>query len=272
MKQETGIWIGSKRHRHRHHWSCIIAIAPSAKIGDSKPGQMGLKSLWPLSIQKCKSKMNPIRENRKCLNTEGGPLQLMALASDHQHANIATEAMDLLRSMKIDGIHGDDTHYRYLIYLTEKLEAHEFPNLTRPMICHWEHLLAAKNDLQPLHFILKNVRPWWHRWLCGPNKIASAGSPQLSRWLGQCIQNLNQDGVAQEVLAGEQPHFTFLPPKIQPIMEMMNQLPVPAESTVSVYTCLSCTGRMTLIQPWFAPSLASTLKRWLTFIVIANIM
>ena len=61
--------------------------------------------------------------------------------------------------------------------------------------------------------------------------------------------------------------------RIQPIMEMMSHAAgVPAESTVSVsYRACHVPRRMT-DQPWFAPSLASTLKRWLTFAVIANIM
>ncbi|MFN8319510.1 MAG: carboxyltransferase domain-containing protein [Saprospiraceae bacterium] len=90
------------------------------------------------------------------------------------------------------------------------------------------------------HYIssLKCEAGWWHHGYAAQIRLRLPGSPQLSRWLGQCIQNLNQDGVAQEVLAGVNSlTFTFLPQsKIQPIMEMMNQLPVPAESTVSVYT------------------------------------
>ena len=137
MKQETGYGLDQNATATAtidHVLSLLLHPQRLARI--QNPGQMGLKSYLAFIHQKMLIEDQARPGELKMLKHRRWALQLMALASDHQHANIATEAMDLLRSMKKlwARSHGDDTHYRYLIYLTEKLEAHEFPNLPGPMI------------------------------------------------------------------------------------------------------------------------------------------
>ena len=165
MKQGTGYGL-TVHHCHRHHWSCIIAIAPSVKTARiQKPGQMGLKTYLALSIKNAdedrqSGELKMLKHRRWACKTW--------LASDHQHANIATEAMDPCDPWKTRARSWRwyPLQVSHLSYW--KLKRTKFQISTRRYwSCHWAPIIGEEWSIT-IYISSLNVRPLVvPSWLCG---------------------------------------------------------------------------------------------------------
>jgi hypothetical protein len=136
MKAETGYGLDQNAAATAtidHVLSLLLHPQRLARI--QNPGQMGLNAyLAEINAQmttqgiEAPTGLDYLRERRWVI-------RLVSLASNPRQANIATEAFDLVRTLKKNWAraHGDDIHHRYLIYLAEKLEANELPDLPSPL-------------------------------------------------------------------------------------------------------------------------------------------
>lgn len=136
MKAETGYGLDQNAAATAtidHVLSLLLHPQRLARV--QNPGQMGLNAylaeinshLTTVHLQP-PSDLDYLKERRWVI-------RLVALASNPRQANIATEAFDLVRTLKKNWAraHGDDIHHRYLVHLAEKLEANELPELPAPL-------------------------------------------------------------------------------------------------------------------------------------------
>ncbi|MBK7787899.1 MAG: zinc-dependent metalloprotease [Saprospiraceae bacterium] len=136
MKAETGYGLDQNAAATAtidHVLSLLLHPQRLARI--QNPGQMGLNA-YLAEINKNLTTQNlPSPTDLDYLRERRWFIRLVALASNPRQANIATEAFDLVRTLKKfwARTHGDDIHHRYLIYLAEKLEANELPELPSPL-------------------------------------------------------------------------------------------------------------------------------------------
>ncbi len=136
MKQKTGYGLDQQTAATAmidHVLSLLLHPQRLARI--QNPDQMGLKEYFA-TIQghlQIEDKANP--HPLQILAERRWILRLMSMATNHKESDIAVEALDVLRPLKKNWArsHGDDTHFRYLLYLMEKLEAHELPELSAPV-------------------------------------------------------------------------------------------------------------------------------------------
>jgi len=136
MKAETGYGLDQNAAATAtidHVLSLLLHPQRLARI--QNPGQMGLNA-YLAEINKNMNTINlPSPTDLDYLRERRWFIRLIALASNPRQANIATEAFDLVRTSKKfwARTHGDDIHHRYLIYLADKLEANELPELPSPL-------------------------------------------------------------------------------------------------------------------------------------------